>query len=150
MAPRPPPVSGVHVSRHLIAITAALLLVVLLAPAALAAEGEDPTATGAAPTPTLAPEPEPEPEPEPTETPGDGNGEIVIDPTFVTPSSTPAGQVKGAQGTPQPTPPSTDAVPAPAAPGSALPPLLLLLGGGSAVALVVGSLPARRPRRVRR
>ena len=132
-------------SRQLLAIATALLVLLLLAPAALAADGDEPTPTDAAPTPapTLVPEP--------TATPFDGNGEIVIDETFVTtPSSTPEGQVRGATGKPQRTPPATDTAGVPATHGSALPPLLLLLAGGSAVALVAGSLPVLRPRRVRR
>jgi hypothetical protein len=134
---------GDYVSRHLLAIATALLLVVMLAPAALAADGEEPVPTDAVPTPTLVPEP--------TSTPGDGNGEIVVDETFVTtPSSTPAGQVGGTTGKPQHTPPATDTVAASATHGSALPPLLALLAGGSVLALVAGSLPAVRPRRIRR
>ena len=130
-------------SRPLLAIATALLLMVMLAPAAFAADGEEPVPTDAAPTPTLVPEPTP--------TPFDGNGEIVVDETFVTtPSSTPAGQVRGATGKPQHTPPATDTVTVPATHGSALQPLLALLAGGSLLALVAGSLPALRPRLIRR
>ena len=134
---------GEHVSRHLLAIATALLLLVVLTPVALAADGEEPLPTDAAPTPTLVPEPTP--------TPFDGNGEIVVDETFVTtPSATPAGQVRGAVGKPQHTPPATDTVWAPAMHGSALQPLLALLAGGSVLALIAGTLPALRPRRTRR
>jgi hypothetical protein len=134
---------GEHVSRHLLAIATALLLLVTVAPAALGADGEEPVPTDAVPTPTLMAEPTP--------TPFDGNGEIVVDETFVTtPSSTPAGQVRGTTGKPQHTPPATDTVAASATHGSALQPLLAMLAGGSVLALVAGSLPALRPRRVRR
>jgi hypothetical protein len=133
------------VSRPLLALATVLLLVLALAPAALAADGDDPVATDAAPTPapTLAPDP--------TATPFDGNGEIVVDETFITtPTSTPAGQVRGATGAPQRTPPATDTVGVPATHGSGLQPLLVLLAGGSSVALVLGSLPVLRPSRIRR
>jgi hypothetical protein len=134
---------GEHVSRHLLAIVTALLLVVMLAPAAFAADGEEPAPTDAAPTPTLVPEP--------TATPFDGNGEIVVDETFVTtPSSTPAGQVRGTTGRPQHTPPATDTITTPATHGTALQLLLALLAGGSLLALVAGLLPVPRPRRTGR
>jgi hypothetical protein len=130
------------VSRQPLALTAALLLMLLLAPVTLAAEGDELVPTDAAPAPTLVPEPTP--------TPFEGNGEIVIDETFVTtPSSTPAGQVRGTTGRPQRTPPATDTADVPATHGTGLQPLLAVLAGGSLLALVAGSPAVLRPRRSR-
>ncbi len=67
----------------LVFATASLFLVAFLAPSALAAD--DPT-----PTATVAPLP----------TPSDGQGEIVIDPTFITATSSPEGDVAGTTGRP--------------------------------------------------
>ncbi len=113
-----------------------------MVPAVLAADDGVP----AGPTPVV----EPSAQPDPTPTPFDGNGEIVIDPTFITetpqPASTPVGQVLGATGRPQATPPATDTIPAATAPGTSLHVLLLLAIAGSVIALLAARVPAARRR----
>ncbi len=112
---------------------AALLLAISLAPAALAADDE------------AAPDGDPVPVVEPTATPVE-NGEIVIDPTFVIASPTPAGDVRAATGPPQPTPPATDTIQSATTPGTGLQVLLVLGVAGSSLALALGRAPARRRR----
>ena len=125
---------GVHVKRSLIGIVIALGLTIMLVPPALAADGEPP-----------AVEPTTTPAVEPTPTPIE-NGEIVIDPTFITTTPTPAGQVAGATGRPEPTPPSTDAITHATASGTSLQVLLVLGVAGSLLGLVAARLPVRRRR----
>ena len=130
-------VLGVHVKRSpLLALAISLLLAVALVPAVLAADEPAP----AEPTPTV----------EPTPTAGDGNGEIVIDPTFITetasPTATPRGEVRGATGRPDRTPPATDTISARTAPGTGLQVLLLVAIAGCSFALLAARVPAARRR----
>lgn len=118
----------------LAALALSLVLAAVLVPAVLAAD---------APAPV-----EPTPSAEPTPTPPDGNGEIVIDPTFITstptPTATPAGEVQGATGRPDRTPPATDTISAETAPGTGLQVLLLLAISGCSFALLAARVPPAR------
>ena len=113
----------------LVFATASLFLVAFLAPSALAAD--DPT-----PTATVAPLP----------TPSDGQGEIVIDPTFITATSSPEGDVAGTTGRPDVTPPPTNSITAATTPGTGLKVLLVLVVVGSLLALLASREPAARRR----
>jgi hypothetical protein len=115
--------------RSILVISAALVLVALLAPTAFAAD--DPT-----PAATAAPEP----------TPVTGQGEIVIDPTFITATPIPEGDVAGTTGRPDVTPPPTDSIAAATRSGSGLQVLLVLLVVGSLLAMLGSREPARRRR----
>lgn len=115
--------------RSILAIGVALALVALVAPAALAADEPTPSAT-------VTPEP----------TPLEGQGEIVIDPTFITATPDPAGDVAGTTGRPDVTPPPTDSIAAATTPGTSLQVLLVLGVAGSLFALLGSREPARRRR----
>lgn len=136
------PVLGDHVKRSLLsALALALLLATAAVPAVLAADDGAPAAE---PTPAV----EPTAQPDPTATPFDGNGEITIDPTFITstptPAATPVGEVLGATGRPDATPPATDTIKAATAPSTSLYVLLLLAIAGSVLALLATRPAARR------
>jgi len=138
------PVLGDSVKRSLLsALALALLLATAAVPAVLAADDGAPAAD---PTPAV----EPTAQPDPTPTPFDGNGEITIDPTFITstptPAATPVGEVLGATGRPDATPPATDTIMAVTAPSTSLHVLLLLAIAGSVLALLAARLPAARRR----
>lgn len=126
--------------RTILAIVTALLLGVSLASVASAADGAVPA--GTEPTPVA----EPSTAPEPSATPFDGNGEVVIDPTFITPTAEPHGQVLGATGRPEATPPSTDAITAATTSGTGLHVLLVLGVAGSLLALLAVRVPPARRR----
>ncbi|HYO41940.1 MAG TPA: hypothetical protein VES19_01970 [Candidatus Limnocylindrales bacterium] len=123
------------------ALAIALQLAAAMVPAVLAADEGVPVE----PSPVV----EPTPQPEPTATPVE-NGEITIDPTFIVatpaPASTPVGEVLGATGRPDATPPATETFPAGTASGASLHVLLLLAIAGSAIALVAAGVPAARRR----
>jgi hypothetical protein len=137
------------------ALALALLLAAAAVPAVLAADDGAPAPD---PTPVTDPTAQPDPtrvtdptaQPDPTPTPFDGNGEIVIDPTFITstpePAEKPVGEVLGATGRPDATPPATDTITATTAPGTSLHVLLLLAVAGSVLALLAARRPVARRR----
>jgi hypothetical protein len=126
------------VKRTVLAIAAAAFLAAMLVPAALAAD--DGPLDPAEPTPVAEPTAPPAP------TPGDGNGEIVIDPTFIAATPTPAGEVQGATSRPRTTPPPTDTITATTASGTGLQVLLVLGVAGSFLALLAARVPPVRRR----
>jgi hypothetical protein len=105
-------------------------------------DGEDPTGDQ---QPTDAP---------PTDAPPtDGqptDGDVVYDPVFITPTpdATPVGAVRSATGRPEVTPPATDTIGSPgrSAPTAAVEGVLAVLGGLSALILLLGRPPGARRR----
>jgi hypothetical protein len=122
------------VPRVRIAIATAVVVGALVAPAALAADEPGPV-------------PEPTAVPAPTATPVE-NGEIVIDPTFIIATPTPAGAVHAATGRPDVTPPATDtgSLAMTTTPGTSLQVLGVLGVVGTLLALAAGLIPAGRRR----
>lgn len=118
--------------------TGLVVLAMVLAPAAQAADEPQPRVLPTPPTPTAVAGP--------TATPFDGNGEIVIDPTFIIETATPAGDVEGLTGRPDVTPPPTDTITATTTPGTGLQVLLVLGVVGSLLALLAARSPVARGR----
>jgi hypothetical protein len=143
-------ISGITVSRSLLAsVMLSLALVAAMVPAVLA---DDPTPSGSAAPSASAPgvsAPPSDPAPSASATPPDDgtppDGDISVDPTFIT--QPPSRGVLGATGKPGPTLPPTDTiVPTPDVGGATLPALLATLAVFSSLLLVVGRLHAARHR----
>jgi hypothetical protein len=145
--------AGRLTSALLLALLAALLLAL---PGAASVSAAEPSASSGDPS---ASQPEPSQSADPSQsaapTPQPTDGEVVVDPTFFTPTpeatqpsdAGPSGTVAGVTGRPEVTPPATDALAAGAAsPGAGLPVLIAALAALSLVALVAAQLPAIRRR----
>jgi hypothetical protein len=137
-------------------VGAALLVAAFAAPAAalaaqpvaghpvtipLAADGDDKDAPPVDEQPTDA---------QPTDEQPTDDGVVVYDPEFITPApaATPVGEVRGVTGRPDVTPPATDTIAAPGSgtAGRGLELVLLVLGGLSALILLLGRTPGARRR----
>jgi hypothetical protein len=108
---------------------------------AFAADGDDQDAPPVDEQPTDA---------QPTDAEPTDDGVVVYDPVFITPApvATPVGEVRGVTGRPDVTPPATDTIATPAATtaGRGVEPVLLVLGGLSALILLLGRMPDARRR----
>ena len=112
----------------------------------LAADGDDQDAQPVDEEPTDALPPDEVPtDAQPTD-----DGVVVYDPVFITPApaATPVGEVRGVTGRPDVTPPATDTIAAPGSgtAGRGLELVLLVLGGLSALILLLGRVPSARRR----
>lgn len=87
---------------------------------------------------------------QPTNSQPTDDGVVVYDPVFITPApvATPAGEIRGVTGRPDVTPPATDTIDRPGSTtaGRGLEPVLLVLGGLSALILLLGRVPGARRR----
>ena len=112
----------------------------------LAADGDDQDAQPVDEEPTDALPPDEVPtDAQPTD-----DGVVVYDPVFITPApvATPVGEVRAVVGRPDVTPPATDAIDGRGARPAGRGPeaLLLVLGGLSALILLLGRVPGARRR----
>ena len=112
----------------------------------LATDGDDQDAPPVDEQPTDAQPPDEVP----TDALPTDDGVVVYDPVFVTPSPVPppVGEVRGVVGRPDVTPPATDAIDGRGATTAGRGPeaLLLVLGGLSALILLLGRVPGARRR----
>ena len=87
---------------------------------------------------------------QPTDAQPTGDAVVVYDPVFITPApvATPIGEVRGVVGRPGVTPPATDTIDGRGVPtaGRSVEALLLVLGGLSALILLLGRVPGARRR----
>jgi len=107
----------------------------------LAADGDDQDAPPVDEQPTDA---------EPTDAQPTDDGVVVYDPVFITPApvATPVGEVRGVTGRPDVTPPATDTIAGSGSTtaGRGLEPVLVVLGGLSALILLLGRMSGARRR----
>ena len=112
----------------------------------LAADGDDQDAPPVDEQPTDA---QPTDE-QPTDAEPTDDGVVVYDPVFITPApaATPIGEVRAATGRPDVTPPATDTINGHGSTtvGRGLEPVLIVLGGLSALILLLGRVPGARRR----
>ncbi len=112
----------------------------------LAADGDDQDAPPVDEQPT---DEQPTDE-QPTDAQPTDDGVVVYDPVFITPApvATPVGEVRGVTGRPDVTPPATDTIDGSGSTtaGRGLEPVLLVLGGLSALILLLGRVPGARRR----
>ena len=87
---------------------------------------------------------------QPTDAQPTDDGVVVYDPVFITPApvATPVGEVRGVTGRPDVTPPATDTIDGSGltTAGRGVEPVLVVLGGLSALILLLGRVPGARRR----